>query len=132
MIIKRTNLKEYEEVIDNLSENKDICKLQLKCTKAILESAYSKEISYALSSQTRYYTMIGVLKKFYQNPLSGIKIENAKNVLVNNDKIHSNLILLIATTGILGLIAITIFYKLYIISSSKIVFIYSCIFIAYY
>ena len=53
--------------------------------------------------------------------------------MVNNDKIHSNLILLIATTGILGLIAITIFfYKLYIISSSKIVFIYSCIFIAYY
>ena len=117
-----------------MSENNDICKLQLKCTKeAILESAYSKEISYALSSQTRYYTIIGVLKKFYQNPLSGIKIENAKNVLVNNDKIHSNLILLIATTGILGLIAITIFfYKLYIISSSKIVFIYSCIFIAYY
>ena len=131
---QKNKFKKYEEVIDNLSENNDICKLQLKCTKEdILESAYSKEISYALSSQTRYYTIIGVLKKFYQNPLSGIKIENAKNVLVNNDKIHSNLILLIATTGILGLIAITIFfYKLYITSSSKIVFIYSCIFIAYY
>ena len=51
-----------------------------------------------------YSTSTGIINRINR------EIENAKNVLVNNDKIHSNLILLIATTGILGLIAITIFF----------------------
>ena len=134
--------KKNEEVLTILDKNKNnktsvLCENNLKiknCTeKEIIESLYSKEISYATSSKTRFFTITNVLKEFFKKPILGISISEIKKITVNGDKIHSNLIILIASTGFIGVIIFTVFlYYVYKQMLDKKVGLFILFFILYY
>lgn len=108
--------EEVLEMLDNYKKNnssigcENYKKNKICSKKEIVESIYSKEISYSLSSHTRFFTIKYVLEEFFKKPILGLSIREIKKITVNEDKIHSNLIILITSTGIVGFILLIIFF----------------------
>ena len=134
---KNENVLKTLNLIDNNNIQAPLCRNLEKvyqCSeKEIIESLYSKEISYSLSSNTRFFTIKYVLREFLKKPILGISIVNIKKIIVNGDKIHSNLVILISSIGILGIICLTLFiYYIYNQMYEKKVGIFTLFFILYY
>ena len=104
------------------------------CTeKKIIESIYSKEISYANSSHIRYFTSINILKKFVKNPIFGISLGEIKNIKINGDRTHSHIIILLASTGIIGFMGLLIMiYLIFMNSNNKLICLFAIFFLFLY
>ena len=99
----------------------------------VYESQFSKEISHAVSSNTRLNTLVMVSKEYLKNPIFGISIDEIKKIKVNEDRIHSNLIIFIASTGFIGIILLvtSVYLMLTYVQKKKIGIYIMCFFITY-
>lgn len=133
---RKKNKEELENILDNTNNYSCVEKknIVVACKREdVIKSVYSKEISFANSSNIRYFTSINIIKKLIDKPLFGISLSEVKKITINGDRTHSHLIILLASTGAIGLMCLMILiYLIFINSNNKFNFIFAIFFLSFY